>query len=43
VNKAALADTIAQGCVRRLLIRYLQEEPSGALRQPHVYGVPWGK
>ena len=41
VNKATLADGIAQGRVRRLLIRYLQEEPSGALRQPHVYGVPW--
>ncbi len=41
VNKATLADGIAQGRVRRLRVRYLQEEPSGALRQPHVYGVPW--
>ncbi len=41
VNKMDLVATIKGGNVRRLLIRYLFEEPSGALRQPHVYGVPF--
>ncbi len=41
VNKVSLADDIAKGKVQQLTIRYLDEEPSGALRQPHVYRVPW--
>lgn len=40
VNDEALAERIRQGNVHQLLIRYLDEEPSHALRQPHVVGVP---
>lgn len=41
VNDAKLVGQIQRGEVRRLKIRFLEEEPSGALRQPHVHGVPW--
>lgn len=41
VNNVALAERIRQGKVQQLLIRYLDEELSHALRQPHVVGVPW--
>ncbi len=40
VNDQDLAERIRQGKVHQLLIRYLDEEPSHALRQPHVVGVP---
>ena len=40
VNDRSLADEIAKGNVKRLRIRYLDVEASGALRQPHVRGVP---
>ena len=43
VNNAKLAGEIQRGEVRRLTIRYLDEEVSGALRQPHVHGVPWDR
>jgi hypothetical protein len=41
VNRTDLQDSIAKGRTKRLTIRYLDEEESGALRQPHVRGVPW--
>ncbi len=41
VNAIDLQNRIRTGGVRQLLIRYLDEEPSHALRQPHVVGVPW--
>jgi len=43
VNHVGLAGDIRAGKVHRLTIRYLDEEESGALRQPHVRGVPWKK
>ena len=42
VNSRQLADDIAKGNVKRVLIRYLDEEPgTNALRQPHVIGSSW--
>ncbi len=41
VNDTNLSGQIQRGEVKRLKIRYLDEETSGALRQPHVHGVPW--
>ncbi len=42
VNSRQLADDIAKGNVKRVLIRYLDEEPgTNALRQPHVIGASW--
>lgn len=41
VNDMKLAGQIQRSEVKRLKIRYLDEETSGALRQPHVHGVPW--
>lgn len=43
VNDEDLAARIRNGQVKRVTIRFLDEEPSGALRQPHVHGVPWTK
>jgi len=41
VNKRDLQQAVASGKVRRLVIRYLSEGETGALRQPHVYGLPF--
>ena len=41
VNNPSLAQDIATSHTKKLTIRYLQEEPTGALRQAHVHGVPW--
>ncbi len=43
VNDPRLADLIRAGKVERLRVRYLEVEPTGALRQPHVAGIPWKK
>ena len=40
VNKVDLRNRIESGGVTRLVIRYLTEEDTGALRQAHVYGLP---
>ncbi len=43
VNSRQLAGQVAEGKVQKLRIRYLEIEPSGLLRQPHVHGVAWAK
>ncbi len=43
VNDPRLADLVRAGKVERLRVRYLDVEPMGALRQPHVAGIPWKK
>jgi ATP-dependent DNA ligase len=48
VNNRSMMDGIAKGSIQRLIIAYLPvegkaAEASGALRQPHVRGVPWRK
>ena len=48
VNNRSMVDGIAKGSIQRLIIAYLPvegkaSEASGALRQPHVRGVPWRK
>ncbi len=43
VNGRELMSKIAAGQVNRVTVGFLDVEASGALRQPHVRGVPWGK
>ncbi len=43
VNDRQLAGRIAEGKVQKLWIRFLEVEPSGLLRQPHVHRVAYDK